>query len=141
MTEVEKTPIKILSKDRDFYRFTAFTGVDYRVLAWPLNGARLAAISWARSPPNTGAIPHAHASSEEFVFIIQGHGYIEDENGKRYNWGPGDLLFYPPGTKHKIWSTGPEDMIAVSAQVPADFLFFSLDKELKKALDEYVRRL
>ena len=60
----------------------------------------------ARLPVGSATQEHYHARAEEIYFITHGQGRIRLDREER-DVAPGDAIAIPPGTRHKIWNTGP----------------------------------
>lgn len=60
--------------------------------------------------PNKSTIEHFHEKSEEIYYILKSRGKIKitDEIEKVEK---GDVVFIPPGKKHKIWNTGNVEFV------------------------------
>ena len=62
--------------------------------------------------PGEGLILHDHPKEEEFYYILCGVGTVTlGEQEKQVK--PGDMLYVPAGTKHKIVNTGSEELRSV----------------------------
>ena len=61
----------------------------------------------ARLAPGASTQEHYHRVTEEIYYITQGIGRIRIGNDSR-DVKPGDAIAIPPGTRHKLWNTGPE---------------------------------
>jgi uncharacterized protein len=71
------TRMKLLGKSRD--RF-------YYVMLW-----------------ECGAVSYKwHYTSDEAYIVLSGEGFMTDEKGLEHRFGPGDVAFFPAGTK-AIW--------------------------------------
>lgn len=55
----------------------------------------------ATLPPGAQTDRHHHKLSEEFYFLLEGHGVMEI-NGFTREVGPGDAILIPPGAWHQI---------------------------------------
>jgi len=69
-----------------------------------------------RIPPGKESfIPHAHSTSEEFVFIVEGAGEMVLD-GVGHPVGPGDFVGFPiDGVVHSLKSKGPGDLVYLTA--------------------------
>jgi len=54
--------------------------------------------------PGTATQRHYHQTTEEFYFILDGHGLMEI-NGSSQPVQPGDAILIPPGAWHQITAT------------------------------------
>lgn len=62
--------------------------------------------------PGEGLVLHDHPNEEEFYYILCGSGTVtvgKQEKEVR----PGDVLYVPAGTNHKIINTGDEELRSV----------------------------
>lgn len=48
---------------------------------------------------------HDHIGVDEFFIILKGKGYIEFEDGTKYDYSEGDIFYNPAGLKHIIVNT------------------------------------
>jgi uncharacterized cupin superfamily protein len=63
------------------------------------------------APGKESFIPHAHATQEEFIFILAGAGEIEI-NSVRAALGPGDYVGFPTdGAVHQLYNTGTVELV------------------------------
>ena|SRR5690242_8396367 len=85
------------------------------VLGGPSGLKRIGA-SLIRIPPGKESfIPHAHTLSEEFVFVLEGHGEAVLD-GVAHPIGPGDFVGFPcDGVVHSVRSVGPGDLTYLTA--------------------------
>ena len=51
---------------------------------------------------------HSHEGLEEVMIVVEGKGYVEDEDGK-YEYAPGDVFIFPANIKHKIQNSSDEE--------------------------------
>lgn len=63
--------------------------------------------AWTKGFLPVGAIFdwHGHINVDEFFIILKGEGYIEYENGVKFNYKEGDIMYNPAGLNHKIVNT------------------------------------
>jgi len=54
-----------------------------------------------------GCTPHHQHDYEHEVLVLKGTGIAKSEEGDR-PFGPGDVVFVPPGEKHQFCNTGSE---------------------------------
>ncbi|MBI3709864.1 MAG: cupin domain-containing protein [Proteobacteria bacterium] len=75
-------------------------------------GIKRAHLQLTRVPPGRESfIPHAHASQEEWVFILDGEGLAQIGDA-RVEVGPGDYMGFPvDGTIHHLTNTGARDLV------------------------------
>ncbi|HPA18901.1 MAG TPA: cupin domain-containing protein [Verrucomicrobiae bacterium] len=60
----------------------------------------------ASLPAETATRPHLHRASEEFYFILEGHGQMTLGTEIR-DVHPGDAILIPPGQRHAIRARTP----------------------------------
>lgn len=69
---------------------------------------------------------HFHPKAEEIYYILQGQGRMRMNREERLV-GPGDAVAIPPGTPHKIFHQGSEDLVFLCCCAPgyeaADVVF------------------
>jgi mannose-6-phosphate isomerase-like protein (cupin superfamily) len=61
---------------------------------------------------------HYHRTSEELYLFTQGMGRIRVGEAER-EIRAGDCVVLPPGTEHKLWNTGDEDLKLLCCCAPA----------------------
>ena len=113
--------IKVLDINRDYVEIPIVNGGQAKAIIWPGMGAKNCALHYVVMKPGQENIPHVHQESEDIIFVIQGKGVVVDlDHGKEYPFGPGSVIYIPPGIRHTVKSYGPEDYIVVGAQSPFD---------------------
>lgn len=65
-----------------------------------------------------GTQEHYHVNTEEIYYITQGAGRIRID-GEIRDVGVGDAIAIPPGQRHKIWNTGPDELRLLCCCAPA----------------------
>lgn len=60
----------------------------------------------ASLPAGTATQPHLHRATEEFYFILEGHGRFTLD-GQSREVRPGDAILIPPGGVHSISAVTP----------------------------------
>jgi uncharacterized cupin superfamily protein len=75
-------------------------------------GMQRAHLSLARLPPGKESfLPHAHATQEEFLFILEGRG-MALLGDSEVEVGPGDHMGFPTdGTVHHLRNVGEADLV------------------------------
>jgi mannose-6-phosphate isomerase-like protein (cupin superfamily)/ketosteroid isomerase-like protein len=90
--------------------FTTKDGSEIRELAGiPTGNATNQSLAEATVPPGGDTEEHYHRASEEIYFFTAGQGRLrlgDDES----EVAAGDTVVIPPGTRHKLWNTGPEPL-------------------------------
>jgi uncharacterized cupin superfamily protein len=69
-------------------------------------------LSFARLPPGKESfLPHAHATQEEFLFVLEGRGMALLGDAE-VEVGPGDYMGFPTdGTVHHLRNVGESDLV------------------------------
>lgn len=80
--------------------------------------ARNQSLAEATLAPGTATAAHYHRASEELYLITAGEGRLRIA-GEERDVRPGDCAVIPPGAVHKLWNTGPDDLVLVCACAPA----------------------
>jgi mannose-6-phosphate isomerase-like protein (cupin superfamily) len=90
--------------------FVTKDGSEIRELAGiPTGNSQNQSLAEATVPPGGQTEEHYHRRSEEIYFFTAGEGRLRlgDEETEV---APGDTVVIPPGTRHKLWSTGAEPL-------------------------------
>ena len=91
-----------------------------RMLACPPTGARMLGVHGLVLKPGETSVVHSHPLSEEVVVILRGRAEVQ-LGEKRYEVGPGYVLYYPPGVPHGgVRVLGDEEFECIGAQAPPD---------------------
>jgi mannose-6-phosphate isomerase-like protein (cupin superfamily) len=102
--------MEIRRLDRDNLRHE--NGLDaQRLLPWPALNAPFEA-SWCVIRPGTASTPHAHHEYEIFV-AVNGDAFIEAD-GERSGFATGDVVYLPPGVRHRVVNEGDRDFVMYS---------------------------
>jgi mannose-6-phosphate isomerase-like protein (cupin superfamily) len=92
-------------------------GSEVRELARPPGEARNQSLAEARVSPGSETTEHLHRTSEEIYYFIAGAGRMrlgDDEAPVR----AGETVVIPPGTRHKLWNQGPEELLLLCCCSP-----------------------
>ncbi|MBS2027702.1 MAG: cupin domain-containing protein [Deltaproteobacteria bacterium] len=83
----------------------------------PLGGAKMQA-SLYELPPGKKSFPlHAHAITEEAMFVVSGRAQVRTLEGLS-EIGPGDFVSFPPGgPAHQVVNHGPEPLTYLAISV------------------------
>lgn len=105
---------------RDHCRpFTTEDGSEIRELLAHRNSAiRNQSLAEATLRPGQCTRAHWHPKAEEIYFILRGRGRMQMGAEEREVW-PGDAVAIPPGTPHKIFHAGTEDLVFLCCCAPA----------------------
>src|SRR5215208_4402524 len=88
--------------------FVTKDGSEIRELAGtPTGNSVNQSLAEATVPPGAETEEHHHRVSEEIYLFTSGSGRMKlgDEESEV---AAGDTVVIPPGTRHKLWNTGPE---------------------------------
>jgi mannose-6-phosphate isomerase-like protein (cupin superfamily) len=103
--------MEIRKLDRDGMATEYGVGVQ-RLLPWAVLNAPFEGACCAIEP-GKATDPHEHHEYEIFI-AISGEGALESE-GEHSPFMPGDVVHFPPGTRHQVINAGQ-----------SDFLFYSI---------------
>jgi mannose-6-phosphate isomerase-like protein (cupin superfamily) len=88
--------------------------------AAPFPGAvaltRLGVYDWESADGVCGGSPHMHTASTEAYLVLAGTGRVETVTASGYeshDLAPDDLLWFSPGTIHRLVNTGGLDILAI----------------------------
>lgn len=99
--------------------FTTKDGSEIReLLAYRNSAIRNQSLAEARVPAGASTLEHYHVKTEEIYYITAGFGQIRID-GELRPVMPGDAIAIPPGTRHKLWNTGPEPLKLLCTCAPA----------------------
>ena len=103
---------------RDTVPFTTADGSTIRDLLAPRNSCiRLQSLAEARLAPGLATTPHHHAATEEIYYILAGSALMALGEESR-PVGPGDAIAIPPGARHTILNTGPDELVFLCTCAP-----------------------
>ncbi len=77
---------------------------------------RLGVYDWEASDGVCGGSPHMHTASTEAYLVLSGTGLVETIRSSGYeshDLAANDLLWFSPGTIHRIVNTGDLDILAI----------------------------
>ncbi|MEV7134062.1 cupin domain-containing protein [Arthrobacter sp. NPDC093128] len=77
---------------------------------------RLAVYNWAAADGTCGGSPHVHTASTEAYLVIDGSGQVETLSSagfETHGLKAGDLLWFSPGTVHRLINHGDLDLLVV----------------------------
>ena len=94
---------------------------DARLVVWPGVGAHTANMNYVDMQPGEKNVPHAHADSEDTIFVLDGKGTIEDlTNGVRIEFEAGQVIHVPAGLRHAVSADRGSRIESVGGPCPAD---------------------
>ena len=95
---------------------------DARLVVWPgVGGADMANLNYVAMQPGEANTPHAHPTSEDTIYILEGAGSIEDiTNGAVLTFHAGDVVHVPPGVRHAVRADQGERVVSFGGPCPPD---------------------
>jgi mannose-6-phosphate isomerase-like protein (cupin superfamily) len=92
-------------------------GSEIREWVAPATPGRRQSLAEATVPAGGSTLAHHHRESEEVYLVTSGSGrlLLGDEVGEI---GPGDCVFIPPGTVHRLWADAGAPLVVVCSCVP-----------------------
>lgn len=94
---------------------------DARLVVWPGVGAWTANMNYVRMEPEEENVAHAHAESEDTIFILSGAGTIDDlDSGRSYSFREGQVVHVPAGVTHRVRGDRGVLVESVGGPCPAD---------------------
>ena len=103
---------------RDTVPFTTVDGSTIRELMAHRNSAiRQQSLAEARLAPGASTTPHHHKVTEEIYYILTGTASMTLGDETR-PVGPGDAIAIPPGLRHTITNTGPQELVFLCTCAP-----------------------
>jgi mannose-6-phosphate isomerase-like protein (cupin superfamily) len=102
----------------DAVPFTTVDGSTIReLLAYRNSSIRQQSLAEARLAPAAATTPHHHGVTEEIYYILSGTADMTLGHETR-PVGPGDAIAIPPGLRHTIRNTGPEELVFLCTCAP-----------------------
>jgi quercetin dioxygenase-like cupin family protein len=94
---------------------------DARLVVWPGVGAWTANMNYVRMEAGEENRPHAHAESEDTIFILDGEGTIHDlDNDRAHRFHAGQVVHVPAGLRHQVVGDRGVLVESVGGPCPAD---------------------
>ncbi len=94
---------------------------DARLVVWPGVGAHTANMNFVKMEPDEANVPHAHAESEDTIYILEGEGTVEDiSNGRKLDFSAGQVIHVPVGLRHAVAADKGSPVVSVGGPCPAD---------------------
>ncbi|HEY7632660.1 MAG TPA: cupin domain-containing protein [Thermoleophilaceae bacterium] len=94
---------------------------DARLVVWLGVGARNANMNYVSMQPGEENVPHAHADSEDTIYIVSGCGTVEDlTHGFALEFEAGQAIQVPPGIQHRVKADRGSPVVSVGGPCPAD---------------------
>lgn len=108
-----------LARYEDLKPYVTADGSTIREWAGPgYSPARNQSLAEATVAPGEATTAHYHGRSEELYLVTAGQGRLRVGDEER-DVKAGDCAVILPGTVHKLWNTGDEDLVVVCACAPA----------------------
>jgi len=79
-----------------------------------------------RAQPGAGPPMHVHYLQEEAVRVVSGKVGYQLLGGEEQFAGPGELVMWPPGTAHRWWNAGADELVTTGWCKPAGNIEFFL---------------
>jgi mannose-6-phosphate isomerase-like protein (cupin superfamily) len=116
--------IRVFHKDRPSHVLPLISS-DARLVVWPGVGAEFANLNYVTMQPGEANTPHAHPTSEDTIYILEGRGSIDDlTNGERLEFEAGDVVHVPPGVRHAVRADRGERIVSFGGPCPPDRALF-----------------
>jgi quercetin dioxygenase-like cupin family protein len=98
-----------------------FISQDARLVVWLGEGAVTANMNYVVLEPGERNKEHVHASSEDTIHILEGHGTAENvTTGESFDFRPGDTVHIDVGFWHAVAADRGERVVSVGGPCPAD---------------------
>src|SRR3954467_1713750 len=108
-----------VSKLDDLERFTTLDGSTICEIVGPAwTPARNQSPAEAPAPRVGSPAPHFPREAEELSFSTAGRGGLRVGDLER-DVAPGEFAVIPPGTVHKLWNIGEDDLVLLCCCAPA----------------------
>ena len=99
--------------------FITADGSSIRELAGPSwTSARNQSLAEARLGPGMATAEHFHRLAEELYYFVAGQGRLRLDT-EEATVRPGDCVVIAPGTPHKLFNTGDEELVLLCCCAPA----------------------
>jgi quercetin dioxygenase-like cupin family protein len=92
----------------------AFGHLDVRWVVGEQTGASLIAFGQSTYPKDATYENHYHPNAEEVVIVLSGRG-VQIVGDAPLEVGPGDIVFIPRSTPHRLTGTSDEDLVILWA--------------------------
>lgn len=94
---------------------------DARLIVWLGSGSQTANMNYVDMQPGEKNVPHAHAASEDAIFILDGEGTVDDlTNGVSAEFRKGQVVHVPSGIVHAVKADKGVRVESVGGPTPAD---------------------
>lgn len=117
-------PIRLFHRDRPSHLLPLISS-DARLVVWPGVGAEYANLNYVTMEAGEANTPHAHPTSEDTIYILEGKGSIDDlTNDVRLEFEAGDVIHVPPGIRHAVRADRDERVVSCGGPCPPDRALF-----------------
>jgi quercetin dioxygenase-like cupin family protein len=100
-----------------------------RLVVWPGTGSRTANMNFVDMQPGEANVPHAHAESEDTIFILSGTGTAHDvDNDVRLPIRAGQVVHIPAGVVHALIADQGDSIVSVGGPSPPDYVMLTRTK-------------
>ena len=94
---------------------------DARLVVYPGVGAETANMNFVIMEPGEENKPHAHATSEDTILILEGAGTIANlETDEELPFEAGQVIHVAAGARHQVRGDRGQQVISVGGPCPAD---------------------
>jgi quercetin dioxygenase-like cupin family protein len=94
---------------------------DARLVVWPGVDAWTANMNYVRMLPGEENVPHAHAESEDTIYVLSGEATVRDlDHGTEDVVRGGQVVFIPAGLRHQVVGDRGVVVESVGGPCPAD---------------------
>ena len=116
----EGARVRKFHRDRPARRVPMISS-DARLVVFPGVGAETANMNFVRLEPGEENVPHAHATSEDTIYILAGSGTVADlSNDTVQEFAAGNVIHVPPGVEHAVRANRGEGVVSVGGPCPPD---------------------
>jgi mannose-6-phosphate isomerase-like protein (cupin superfamily) len=93
-------------------------GVTVREVAGPASGtAANQSLVHATLAPGAQTTEHLHRTSEELIWVVSGSARVRIDGDDRAV-GPGSCVVVAPGSRHKLFNTGTQELVLLACCAP-----------------------
>ena len=112
--------IRVFHRDRPGAKLPMIAS-DARLVVYPGVGAETANMNYVVMEPGEENQPHAHATSEDTILILEGAGTVANlETGEELPFEAGQVIHVAAGARHQVRGDRGQRVISVGGPCPAD---------------------
>jgi quercetin dioxygenase-like cupin family protein len=94
---------------------------DARLVVWPGVGAETANMNFVIMEAGEENVPHAHASSEDTIYVLEGEGTIADlDREETHRFHAGQVIHVARGVRHQVRADRGTSIVSVGGPCPGD---------------------